>query len=339
MGKRLFLAMIFFLSIGIVSIAGAGDFSGNYTLKTAQNTITLSLSQNKNGVVSGLLFSTTGAKFKITGKVEDDVIIGECRTGNQAIPFEAHFETHALLFSLTSQGKTIKFPLPKDKHLSADNRQKTPGANGSKKNNQRLTGKTGSGKSLLGSWICQTANGTLSLNFLSPNRLTFNGDPAGYTASPDKLTVQADGQTMVYPYSFNKRGLMITFPNGVKAQFVRGRGQAAATGGALFSQLVGRWKDIRSSGNTIIELAPNGQYSYYSDYAAGNSASGQTNWGYANSNKDRGTWTARGTPRAGTIFYRSQNGSADTLAYHVHVKNGKTYWGEYYFGGTIYVKQ
>jgi hypothetical protein len=84
---------------------------------------------------------------------------------------------------------------------------------------------------------------------------------------------------------------------------------------------------------------PDGQYSYYSDYAAGNSSSGQTNWGYANSNRDRGTWKAQGTPRAGTIFYRSQNGGTDTLAYHVHVENGKTYWGEYYFDGTIYVKQ
>ncbi len=193
---------------------------------------------------------------------------------------------------------------------------------------------------LLGRWICRTRNGDVTLNFISRSRLNFNGDPASYNATRDTIRVQADGRNIDYPYCFNDKGLLITFPEGFKALFVKDTAPAsAAASGNIFPQLVGEWKDIRSSGNTVITLGRNGQYSYYSDYAAGNSAAGSANWGYSNADSNRGTWRAKGTPRAGTIFYRSQDGSSDTLSYQVHVENGRTYWGEYYFDGTIYVKQ
>ncbi len=194
-------------------------------------------------------------------------------------------------------------------------------------------------KSLLGAWVCHTQNGDVSLNFLSENQLNFNGDTAYYTSTSTEITVQADGETITYPYVFNDKGLLITFPQGVKALFVRSRASASAAQGKIFPQLIGEWKDIRSSGNTVITLGADGRYAYYSDFAAGNSNAGETNWGTANSNSDRGTWRAQGTARAGTIFYKSADGSSDTLTYQVHVENGRTYWGEYYFDGTIYVKQ
>lgn len=197
-------------------------------------------------------------------------------------------------------------------------------------------------ETLLGRWVCHTKNGDVNLNFISANQLNFNGDTAYYSSTRDKITVQADGQTLSYPYYFSEKGLVITFPEGIKALFVRDTGtnaSAAGASGKIFPQLVGEWKDIRSSGNTVITLAGNGQYSYYSDFAAGNSNAGETNWGSASSNSDRGTWRAEGSPRAGTIYYRSQDGGSDTLSYQVHVENGRTYWSEYYFDGTIYVKQ
>jgi len=193
-------------------------------------------------------------------------------------------------------------------------------------------------QTLSGRWVCHTENGDVSLNFISANQLNFNGDTAGYSSTADKIFVQADGRTITYPYVFNDKGLLITFPDGIRAQFVRDLSPAAATGN-IFPQLVGEWKDIRSSGNTVITLGADGQYVYYSDFAAGNSSAGAANWGTAGSSSDRGTWRARGTARAGTIFYKSQDGSSDTLNYEVHVENGRTYWGEYYFAGTIYVKQ
>jgi len=192
---------------------------------------------------------------------------------------------------------------------------------------------------LLGRWVCRTNNGDINLNFISENQLNFNGDMAYYTSTADKVTVQADGQVIIYPYYFSKKGLVITFPEGTKALFVQNTNPATAAAGKVFPQLVGEWKDIRSSGNTIIKLMGDGQYAYYSDFAASNSTAGEANWGTANANHNRGTWRAKGTPRAGTIFYKSQDGTSDTLSYQVHVENGRIYWGEYYFDRIIYVKQ
>jgi len=194
-------------------------------------------------------------------------------------------------------------------------------------------------ETLLGHWVCRTNNGDITLNFISENQLNFNGDTAYYTSTADKVTVQANGHAITYPYYFSKKGLLMTFPEGTKALFVRNTNPATTAAGNIFPRLVGEWKDIRSSGNTIITLMGNGQYAYYSDFAAGNSAAGETNWSTANANSNRGTWRAKGTPRAGTIFYNSQDGTSDTLSYQVHVENGQTYWGEYYFDGMIYVKQ
>ncbi len=210
---------------------------------------------------------------------------------------------------------------------------------GAKNMDENFQFKKQSQETLLGRWICRTKSGDVTLNFISENQLNFNGDTAYYSSTGDKITVQADGQTITYPYFFSDKGLVLTFPEGVKALFVRDTGSVTSAAGNIFPQLVGEWKDIRSSGNTIITLAGNGQYSYYSDYAAGNSTAGETNWGTAGSNSNRGTWRAKGTPQSGTIFYRSQDGSSDTLTYQVHIENGRTYWGEYYFDGTIYVKQ
>lgn len=214
-----------------------------------------------------------------------------------------------------------------------------PGFSGAKSMNENVLSQKRSQETLLGRWVCRTNNGDITLHFISENQLDFNGDTAYYTSTVDKITVQADGQAITYPYCFNEKGLVISFPEGTKALFIRNTNPAAANAGNIFPQLVGEWKDIRSSGNTIITLMGNGQYAYYSDFAAGNSTAGETNWGAANANSNRGTWRAKGTARVGTIFYKSQDGSSDTLSYQVHVEKGRTYWGEYYFDGTIYVKQ
>jgi len=335
----------------LVSIASATDFSGAYVFKSTKATINLSLSQDSAGKISGLLSSTTGAKFQVIGRSQGDVATGQCRVGKKGAPFEAHFEKGLLLFTLISQKKgkntVIAFhPVPKKRPLPKAKIQ-PPASNGNgaldfgKAQKPPLQKPRATTPSLLGKWICRTANGNLYLHFLSSNRLTFNGEAASYTATADRITVQADGQTFVYPYFFNRQGLVITFPNGAKALFVKDTGQARANPatGKVFPELVGRWKDIRSSGHTIIVLMGDGRYNYYSDYAAGNSAQGQTNWEYGNSANDRGSWRAQGTPAAGTIYYTSQDGSSGTLSYQVHVENGQTYWREYYFDGKLYVKQ
>ncbi len=342
-----------FTSFCLTSVAGATVFSGTYAYKSPKATITLSLSQDQAGKISGQLTSTTGAKFLVVGQARDDVVTGQCRIGDKGAPFEAHFEGKILLFTLLNpkkQNTVIRFqPVPRVRPR-AGVKPAPPAAGGNGQGTlrfgepptrKRSQGQPGSFPSLLGSWVCRTANGNFFLNFLSKNRLTFNGAPAIYTATRDRITVQADGKTFVYPYAFTNRGLVITFPNGARALFIKQTGQTrrAAPAGKVYPELVGRWKDIRSSGQTVIVLTGDGRYSYYSDFAAGNSASGQTNWGYGRSANDEGSWRAQGTPRAGTIFYTSRDGSSDTLSYQVHVENGKTYWREYYFGGKLYVKQ
>ena len=354
--KGLIGLLFFILVFALTATAGATDFSGTYTYKATKSTLTLTLSQDRQGNLSGLLSSTTGAKFQVTGLAEGNVAKGECRVGSKGgAPFEAHFEGTSLLFTIINAKKkrntVIRFTAVRKSRPQAETVPKTavpPGGNGHGSfhfgNDQKpqSSHKTQRPQNpLLGNWICITPNGTLTLRFLSENRLAFNGSPANYTATRDRITVQADGQTFVYPYTFSNGRLIITFPNGVRTRFVRDteQRQAAPASGKIYPELVGRWKDIRSSGNTVIVLMGNGQYTYYSDYTAGNSTQDQTNWGYGHSASDRGTWQAFGTPAAGTIRYTSQDGGSGTLSYQAHVENGQTYWREYYFDGKLYVKQ
>jgi len=208
----------------------------------------------------------------------------------------------------------------------------------------------GTGDSLLGSWVYQSPQGYMNLQFNSASQLTLDGDPAYYQIQGNNLIVTAEGETMSYPYSLQNNQLLVTFPDGTQLMFVRadtssspvaGTGTAApvAAGGQVFQELVGRWKDIRSSGHTIIELFGNGQFSYYSDYAASNSNAGETNWGYGNSSGTKGTWQARGTAQQGVIYYQSEDGTQDTLDYRFNVEKGQVFWNECYFDGKLYQKQ
>lgn len=355
MKKRFLPIILLFLFWGTASFAV--DFSGDYVLKTPDNRITLSLSQSQKGLINGTLSSTTGATFTIEGEVDYDVAIGSCMQGPTRVPFEAHFETNALLLSLIGdpgqETKVISFPLNSPKKTSAsqmfnmlapsaqEKSAQTRVANPNQQS-QQPSAASGANNSLTGNWIYKSVNGNLTLQFTSSNQLTFNGDPASYEIRGNSIVVSADGETQSYPYSLKNRQLLITFPDGTQVPFAKSDSAVTTmtnASGQTFPQLIGRWKDIRSSGNTIIELFANGQFSYYSDYAAGNSNTGQTNWGYSNSSGNKGTWIARGTAAKGTIYYQASDGSRDTLSYQVHVERGQTYWNEYYFDGKLYSKQ
>jgi len=197
------------------------------------------------------------------------------------------------------------------------------------------------GDSLLGNWVYQSPQGNLTLQFTSTSQLTFNGDPAYYQIQGNNIIVSADGETMYYPYSLQNNELLVTFPEGTRVSFTKSEGTTAvaASVAGVFQELVGRWKDIRSSGHTIIELKASGQFSYYSDYVAGNSNAGETNWGSGNSSNARGSWQARGTAQQGTIYYQTEDGGQNTLDYRMHVEKGQVYWNECFFDGQLYQKQ
>lgn len=123
--------------------------------------------------------------------------------------------------------------------------------------------------------------------------------------------------------------------------------QGAATGpgtpAEIMNFIAGTWKDIRSSGHTIIEIRTNGTFSYYSDSAASGDYSNQYgktgSWGYGSQNSTQGQWQARGTPQRGTIHYQSQSGEQGTLDYQVMIENGRAFRNECYFDGTLYQRQ
>ena len=124
----------------------------------------------------------------------------------------------------------------------------------------------------------------------------------------------------------------------------QGQGGGGGNTAEIMRTLAGSWKDIRSTGNTIITLNQNGTFSYYSDYASGGDFSNQYgdvtgNWGYGNQGGMQGRWTAQGTPQRGTIYYQSQNGEQGTLDYQVMVEKGQVFWNEIYFDGTLYSRQ
>jgi hypothetical protein len=146
-------------------------------------------------------------------------------------------------------------------------------------------------------------------------------------------------------YQFNRTGTAGGLKNRPSSQPpANGYQHQNLTGGTsaqITRVLVGKWKDIRSSGHTIIEIYADGTFSYYSDSTASGQFYNQYgentgNWGYGNQNSTRGRWTAKGTPHEGTIYYQSQNGEQGTLDYQIMIENGRTYWNECYFDGTLY---
>ncbi|MCP3872707.1 MAG: hypothetical protein GY699_06065 [Desulfobacteraceae bacterium] len=140
-------------------------------------------------------------------------------------------------------------------------------------------------------------------------------------------------------YQFNRSTATNTIKHPQQQQGVNGPN----TPTQITQFLSGRWKDIRSSGHTIIEIHSNGTFAYYSDSTASGNYSNQYgktgSWGYGNQNNLQGRWQANGTPQRGTIFYQSPNGEKGTLNYKVMVENGNVYRNECYFDGTLYQRQ
>ncbi len=110
----------------------------------------------------------------------------------------------------------------------------------------------------------------------------------------------------------------------------------------LVSRFAGKWTTFTTNTSTDIYLYPNGVYSehYEASYSGGFEDGGTStgNWGTGNQSNDTGKWTIRGSIEKGTITIQMQNGGQYTIEYHVHIKNGQTYYGEYWFNGSLYSK-
>ena len=102
MEKVLSTALLFVcLSAGL---AFAQNLSGTYTLSSQGTTLTLTLSQDGQGNITGTLSSTTGAQFQVAGIIQDNVGVGTCVSAQGGSYFEAHPQGNQLLFALIEPG-------------------------------------------------------------------------------------------------------------------------------------------------------------------------------------------------------------------------------------------
>jgi hypothetical protein len=96
---------ILILGLLIVAAAAFGqNFKGTYTMTAGTTKLTLVLNQGAGGQVTGTLSSSTGAVFRLSGKIEEDVAMGTCQGQAGTSQFEASFEGSLLIFTLMEVG-------------------------------------------------------------------------------------------------------------------------------------------------------------------------------------------------------------------------------------------
>ncbi len=100
-----YLSILIIMLAGLFIFATAGqNLSGTYTMSNQGINITLVLIQSADNQLSGTLSSTTGARFQITGMLQDGVGVGVCRSEAGGVYFEAHLQGNELLFVMIQPG-------------------------------------------------------------------------------------------------------------------------------------------------------------------------------------------------------------------------------------------
>lgn len=107
----------------------------------------------------------------------------------------------------------------------------------------------------------------------------------------------------------------------------------------LHEALAGQWSTIDETNR--FWLYKDGTFSYKYEYAAWSdpSVSPDLTWGVSNQSSSRGTWEAEGTKESGVLTFKYEDGSVKEMNYNVFVEKGQTYWNEYKFNGTMYVRK
>jgi hypothetical protein len=93
----------------------------------------------------------------------------------------------------------------------------------------------------------------------------------------------------------------------------------------LIQHFAGIWKNSTKDTERIIFLRTDGTYA--DRYPSGYSGEG---WGTAADQHGQGRWTVRGTREHGIFIFTYPTGQSEQNRYHVHIKNGQTYWHEYF---------
>jgi len=82
------------------SPSGKYGYSGTYVVEGGGNRVTLVFREDAQGILTGSLTSTTGARFQIEGQVEEGAAVGICYNDEGGAFFEAYAEGDDLWFSL-----------------------------------------------------------------------------------------------------------------------------------------------------------------------------------------------------------------------------------------------
>jgi hypothetical protein len=124
-------------------------------------------------------------------------------------------------------------------------------------------------------------------------------------------------------------------------QIARGMQFPKVDSSGLVRALAGTWATMTANTETRVTLAPNGQFSRYSESSYGGSfsdslGSNAGSWATAGNRESRGRWSVRGSREKGIITLVYESGERVDVAYQVHVEKGTTYWNEYWFDGVLY---
>jgi hypothetical protein len=223
---------------------------------------------------------------------------------------------------------------------------------------------------LQGPWQCEEEGAQATLDFQSQTSLLYNGEQSDYQLVPGIIRVPGEYGPEDYYYQFSDETLVIMMPNGSMMQCAKAtknvpqasppaktqtpavamptleRPKGPATGdesdqASLLYKFAGKWSNYSPNTETHIYLKPDGTYSNSYDSSYGGQFYDQGGyqagaWGAAGSNSGQGRWTVEGTLKQGQITLIDVQGNRTVYQYAVHVQNGQTYWGEYFFNGKLY---
>ena len=108
---------------------------------------------------------------------------------------------------------------------------------------------------------------------------------------------------------------------------------------SVVKRFIGKWSTYSKYSENHVYLYPDGTFenSRTSSYGNSDTSLGAT-WGMAGDSHGRGRWQVKGNLKQGQIIFTSPSGETTYYDYQVHVKNGQTYWSEYYFGNDLYAR-
>ena len=173
-----------------------------------------------------------------------------------------------------------------------------------------------------------------------------NGVLAGeYQGMMNGTQVQARGIGTLSPYGGGAFVIALTTPEkygddlkNTAAKIAGSMSYFKTSADEMIKYFAGSWTNYTSHTSTSITLLPDGRYieNYESSYGGELYDGGY--WSAAGQSQDDGRWTVMGNKQQGRILVKLNNGNEITYDYKVHVKDGHTYWNEYYFNGYLYGK-